>query len=318
MSHSGARRKERAEQLDIVRKVAEEKGFEVRSPIVFEGNAPAEVRENAELRAVLKASGGEAVAISRIWLGAPNSIKGPTEARFSRQSGSNLLIVGQREEAALAMVSLSILALSAQYPVGGVQFVLCDGTVPGSSECAFLERVVAAVPHEVRVAKNHEIPAVMEELDAEMKRRSGDEAAAAAGVPVFLIVHGLPKFKKLKSEDDFDFSFEEEKKANPGAVFSELICEGPSHGFHVIATVDTYNNVNRFVGRKALSEFEMRVLFQMSANDSASLADSPDASNLGLHRAMFYNEHEGYLETFRPYALPDDGWVEEAGGMLKG
>ena len=50
----------------------------------------------------------------------------------------------------------------------------------------------------------------------------------------------------------------------------------------------------------------------MSANDSASLIDSPQAGNLGLHRALFYNEHEGYLETFRPYAAPAPGWIEEA------
>jgi hypothetical protein len=54
----------------------------------------------------------------------------------------------------------------------------------------------------------------------------------------------------------------------------------------------------------------MRVLFQMSANDSASLIDNPKANNLGLHRALFYNEHEGWLETFRPYALPDGAWLE--------
>ena len=56
----------------------------------------------------------------------------------------------------------------------------------------------------------------------------------------------------------------------------------------------------------------------MSANDSASLADTPDGSNLGLHRALFYNEHEGYSETFRPYALPDNAWVEEAEVLLRG
>ena len=52
---------------------------------------------------------------------------------------------------------------------------------------------------------------------------------------------------------------------------------------------------------------------QMSANDSASLCDEPKASTLGLHRALFYNEQEGYLETFRPYALPEIGWIEAAG-----
>ena len=33
---------------------------------------------------------------------------------------------------------------------------------------------------------------------------------------------------------------------------------------------------------------------------------------LGLHRALFYNAQEGYLETFRPYALPGNEWLEYA------
>ena len=99
-------------------------------------------------------------------------------------------------------------------------------------------------------------------------------------------------------------------------MLNDLICEGTRLGFHVIATCDTYNNVNRYFSRKALSEFEMRVLFQMSANDSASLIDNPKASMLGLHRALFYNAQEGYLETFRPYALPGREWVEQAAQNL--
>ena len=102
----------------------------------------------------------------------------------------------------------------------------------------------------------------------------------------------------------------------PASQFSKIITEGPSHRIHTIATVDTYNNVTRFLGRKGLTEFEMRVLFQMSSNDSASLCDSP-ANMLGLHRALFYNEQEGTLETFRPYALPERRWREETIQKLK-
>jgi len=58
-------------------------------------------------------------------------------------------------------------------------------------------------------------------------------------------------------------------------------------------------------------------LFQMSANDSASLIDSPRAGTLGLHRALYYNEQEGYTETFRPYALPTEEWIGEAGRHLE-
>jgi len=88
-----------------------------------------------------------------------------------------------------------------------------------------------------------------------------------------------------------------------------LITEGSARGIHLIVTADTYNNVTRFLGRKALTEFEMRVVFQMSASDSASLIDAPDAATLGLHRALYYNEREGSLETFRPYAPPGDDWI---------
>ena len=118
--------------------------------------------------------------------------------------------------------------------------------------------------------------------------------------PVFLLIHGLQSYSKLRYEEDFGFSASDAEAApNPAAVLNKLICEGTRLGFHVIAACDTYNNVNRFLSRKALSEFEMRVLFQMSANDSASLIDNPKASMLGLHRALFFNAQEGYLETFR-------------------
>jgi hypothetical protein len=42
----------------------------------------------------------------------------------------------------------------------------------------------------------------------------------------------------------------------------------------------------------------------------------PKPSTLGLHRALLYNEQEGYLETFRPYALPSGDWIEEAAKKL--
>ena len=43
---------------------------------------------------------------------------------------------------------------------------------------------------------------------------------------------------------------------------------------------------------------------------------APDAATLGLHRALFYNDREGYLETFRPYAQPGNDWIEEVARSL--
>ena len=98
---------------------------------------------------------------------------------------------------------------------------------------------------------------------------------------------------------------------NPAQAFANLLNEGGPAGIHVIAAIDTWNNVSRWIPRKLLGEFEMRVLFQMSINDSSNLIDSPAASTLGMHRALFHNEHYGTLETFRPYAMPDADWLEK-------
>jgi hypothetical protein len=69
--------------------------------------------------------------------------------------------------------------------------------------------------------------------------------------------------------------------------------------------------------RRALREFGMRVIFQMSQEDSANLIDSPAASKLGQHRAFYYKEEEGRLEKFRPYALPSDQWLTWVGEQLR-
>jgi DNA segregation ATPase FtsK/SpoIIIE, S-DNA-T family len=309
--------RERDTYLAKVREVAVNHKDTRAGPIVFEGNAPAEIGENELLSQLLESGRSQRALAPRIWLGAPNCIKGPTEAIFHRQSGNNLLIVGQRDEAVLAILSIGLLTLAAQHPPGTARIILLDSSPPRTPQRGMLERVIKAVPGgEITLAKQGDLPEIMGELAAEMRKRL--EAPDAEGAPaVFLVINGLQKFGKLRYEEDFGFSTPEpDAPVNPAMALNSLVCEGTRLGLHVIAACDTYNNVSRFLSRKALSEFEMRVAFQMSANDSASLLETPRASTLGLHRALFFNEQEGYLETFRPYALPSVEWIEQAGKKL--
>ena len=87
---------------------------------------------------------------------------------------------------------------------------------------------------------------------------------------------------------------------------------------HTIVWCDSLNNLNRSFERQGLREFEIRVLFQMSANDSSTLIDNPAAGKLGEHRALFFSEEEGKLEKFRPYAYPDDEWLGTVRQQLRG
>jgi hypothetical protein len=69
--------------------------------------------------------------------------------------------------------------------------------------------------------------------------------------------------------------------------------------------------------RGALKEFELRVLFQMSASDSSQLVDSPLASKLGPQRAIFIHEETGTFEKFRPYAFPSAEWLAGVSASLR-
>jgi DNA segregation ATPase FtsK/SpoIIIE-like protein len=296
--------------LEKIQQFAGRQAPVAREPIVFEGNAPADIHDNALLRAALGADAIKPAGAFRVWLGAPNSIKGPTEAVLRRQSGNNLLIVGQREEAALGMLVISLISLAAQHPKPAAQFLVFDTSPAETPEARLLERAVRALPHAARLVKAGEVSEVLGELAAEFDRRSEPQAGTSAP-EIYLLVHGLQKNRNLRFDEDLSFSPDAASGGNAGLQFNKLICEGVGLGFHVIATCDTYNNVMRFLSRKALSEFEMRVVFQMSASDSASLIDTQQANSLGLHRALFFNGHEGWLETFRPYALPDEAWLTE-------
>jgi hypothetical protein len=302
--------------LAKVRARADQNGNHYPGPIVFEGNAPADVRENHLLRNILQKPASQVPAQSAIWLGAPNSIKGPTEAVFKRQSGSHLLVVGQSEERTTTLLAVALAALAAQFPKDAAQFVVFDSTPPGFPQREIMDRLLASLPHKAVPANNSNLPEVMAALAEELKQRAENDSA---GPEIFVLIQGLQNFKKLRQEDEFSFASSSSGDGpNPAATLMSLITEGPARGIHLLITCDTYNNVSRSLGRKALTEFEMRVVFQMSAGDSASLIDAPAASTLGLHRALLYNDREGSLETFRPYAQPDGGWVEDTARQLKG
>ncbi|MFC7336540.1 FtsK/SpoIIIE domain-containing protein [Haloferula chungangensis] len=283
---------ERNERLDEVIALARERGIKMPAPVVFEGNAPAELLDNELFEAALAVPAIGKPKIARAWLGAPNSIKGPTEAAFVRQSGSNLLIVGQGEDRMKAILGGTLASLSSQYPTSGLKLVVLDP----EGDQGDLAELVKLLPQGGEIHVPGELDEAMAELAKRMDAGEGDD--------VFLVVRDLQRFKSLKPDEEFSFSFDDSGGSgeSPSKIFQKLITEGPALGIHVVVSIDTWSNVGRWIPRKMLSDFQMRVLFQMSGNDSAALIDTPAAGNLGLHRALLYHEAMGSLETFRPYA----------------
>jgi ABC-type multidrug transport system fused ATPase/permease subunit len=307
----------REDYLDQIHDLAEHKLTRRLPPqIVFEGNAPADVRKNDFLqRAIVTV--GEPQPLQRAglaWLGEAIAIKDPTCAIFRRQSGSNLMVIGQQEDAALGMFATALVSLAAQQPPAealdrgaGCRFFVLDGMAEDALHAGLFQRLAEVLPHPVQIGGWRDAAGMVATLSAELDRRQ--QAHDTHAPALFVVVQGLQRFRDLRrSEEDFGFSKPDEP-ANPAKQFANLLKEGPGFGIHLLVWCDTLNNLHRTLERHALRDFELRVLFQMGSADSSNLIDSPLASKLGMHRAIFFAEEQGKLEKFRPYGIPTAEWL---------
>ena len=283
---------------------------------VFEGNVPADIRNNFPLRNRIEAPSAPGDGAGTVaWVGEANAIKGPTEVRFRNQGGANLLIVGQQKEAALGIVMGSVVGLAAAHPPRSARFLILDGSPPELGFGARFTELARAIPQDIELVEYGNVPKAIEDLDAEIKAR---QESGKTGPPTYLVIYDLQRFRKLRQGDEYEFSSGGEDKPPPSKCLANVLAEGPARGIHGLVWCDGVNNLTRTFSRKTMKEFEMRILFQMSPTDSAELIDSPQASKLGLHRGLLYLEQEGTLETFRPYGLPESAWLEEVKLALAG
>jgi len=232
-----------------------------------------------------------------------------------RQNSSNLLMVGHREESALGVFASCFISLAAQNPPAAAKFYIFDGMRSDAPEVGFWDRLAAVAPHAVKISDVRDTPATLAEIAEDLAARQ--QAGHDNPPPVYLFVYNLGRFRELRKEDDFAFS-SSDGPASPAKMLSTILREGPPHGIHTLIWCDTYSNVARMLDRQSMQDFEMRILFQMNANDSASLMDSPEASRLGVHRAILYDEGQGVLEKFRPYGLPSSEYLAEVEKQLHG
>jgi DNA segregation ATPase FtsK/SpoIIIE, S-DNA-T family len=295
----------RQELLNDLRILGE--GRNIAPPLVFEGSSTADLFRNAPLQKLLDKPTRTVAGPAYAYLGDPIAIKDPTTATFRAQSAANLLLLGQHEEAALGIMASAMVSICAKLRPTTAPFALIDGTPDDSEYADYLRHAVAAVGFASANVERAEIANVLMDFGNDLEKRRLGEAEKT---PRFLFVHGLHRLRELrKPEDEYGFG----KKAgatNPGEIFANLLREGPPLGIHVITWCDTLTNLNRAIDRAGLKEFTLRVLFQMSPTDSSQLIDTPAASRLGRHRALFIEEGNERPEKFRPYGLPPIGKLQ--------
>ena len=257
-----------------------------------------------------------------VWFGASVSIKDPTGGRFARQSGSNLVVVGHQEEPALGVLAASVVALAAQQAVAAevppdqrARLLIIDGGRPESSYAGMWRDVADALPQTVEVARARDAAASIADVAEELSRR--DRLADQAAQDWYLLLYDLGRLRELRrNENDFSFSRDSSEPPSPAQQLAEILREGPHWGIHTLIWCDNYNNLNRALDRSSLRDLEMRVVFQMNANDSSNLIETPAASRLEQQRGLFYSDDRGTAEKFRPYAPPTAAWLEAVRSQL--
>jgi flagellar biosynthesis GTPase FlhF/energy-coupling factor transporter ATP-binding protein EcfA2 len=274
------------------------------APIVFEGSIAADLAQNTLLRDLWQ-NPRKPTNQWHAWLGDAVAIKDPTCAVFRKQSGSNVMMLGQQEEVAVALTIASLISLAAGVDPALAQpsIHLVVGQALDEAGEALLTQLLDILP--VRLWPQRELGTLLNQLADEIERRGQVNAP-----PQFLCLHGLHRLRDLrKPDDDFGYVKKGEEK-NPYRQFTHILKEGPPAGIFTLLWCDTLISLQRCFDRQTLREFDQRVLMQMSAADSSSLMDSPIAAKLGPQRALFYTEDQGKIEKFRPYALPPLEWIQ--------
>lgn len=273
--------------------------------VVFEGNKPVDPETHIGLISHLTAPPATPQAI----LGEPVAIKPATRVLFRRQPGSNMLLIGQQEEAAMATLQAALACLARP----GSKLIVLEGTAADSP----LRGCLSALPKlmgrfapppadMLETVDYRDVDAAIGRVYDQLQSRLADPDAGVSAGPIFVVIYALQRYRSLrKSGDDYSsFSMSDEpKKLSPDKQLAEIIREGPAVGIHILAWADTLVAVERVVERGLMREFDHRVLFQMSASDSSALIDSPAANRLGPHRALLFSEEQGILEKFRPFSL---------------
>ena len=283
--------------------------------VVFDGDSPSRLEEDPDLAALLATTPTPAQAQVRAWLGQSSSLAGAAEVVLPNAAGGNLLIIGQNRDGAASTLTALAVGLAARHRPGALRLVALDGEGQDGPFAGMCTALAASLPHGVVRHEPRQAGELLADLEACLeRRRAGEEDQLSAG-PILLSIFALQRLRALRPDDDL--SFERGADTPPAERFARILANGPEYGIHVAVWCDSLASVQRGLPRRALRDFESRVLFQMSVADSSELMDGDAAGRLGLHGALLVSLGDGRLEKFRPCTLPSPAILARLGQEVK-
>jgi hypothetical protein len=238
-------------------------------------------------------------------IGKPFEIKPETRFAFQRQSNSNLLIVGQRKFAKkVAQILIPVMMSLAAGTENEIEFLVLN-LLPQGVDDSYLKvnSVIENLPIKVVNFDETEFEKNINELVKIISKPAGRKATNKTSTQItkYLFLLGLHDVNAFKKKLDFEES--------PLAVkLKNIIQTGPEAGIHTIFWVDTLRTFEKILSMHELMDFDARVLFPMTSDDSYALGGKNFPG--GSDNVYLFRQESNELERFAAFGLPSFEWIE--------
>ena len=295
------------ERARLLGQIQAKAGNKYTPPVIFEGNTPAKLGDNAELRAAWqqfpKINTGRK---AKLWLGEPLEINDAgSHAQFDliRYGGNNTLIIGDSEHHAYALLLACVMSLNAQIASKDLHLLVADFAVPESEMQDVWKTCLPTLAPSSNLMAGRQLAALLPDLRKTIEARLD---GAAASKTIVLTICGLHRWREMRPSGEYGGQSESSKQ------LLWILENGPEVGVHVLAWADNLPNFERALKRSALMSFDLRVGLRMSDADSGALFGNAIAAKLADLRALLRHEtwQIGEFKKFKPYAL--DGFLKLA------
>lgn len=277
-----------------------------RKPLLFEGNRPATIRDNAALVSLVGQPPAATPRAIPIYVGEPAAIQeSHTFYKMRRQSGDNLIIVGQDEETLFSIFVSALVSWSLGQPHGSARIVIFNLS---NVDDPLHERfdTLSRLPQNVTIARNRDIVAILDQYAALLDERMARSDAGGADVkadPVLLAFYGLQRARDLSRDGGIG------KPA--GKKLIHLIHDGPENGISIVAAADTCANLLRVIDSKDLNDFGGRIA-SIGGDSAKVLGEHGIGFKVREHYGVLYEpERPDALQKFRTYGLGQLEWLEQ-------
>lgn len=278
---------ERSSLVAELRRLADNHAF-TRRPVVFEAHLPVSV---TDVPAVTFQEQRSPITL-RLPLGLPLTLGGPVAAELRREPGGNLLIVTP-EDQAYPCLSVILTTLAAS----GVEACVCDYGGLDAPWSPTLERL-AGTGLPVTVVRRREAAETLRRVAETVTERHNLREYRAR--PHVLVLGGVHRAREFDAEASGDES----------ELLERILRDGPEVGIHVICWCDRPVSLQRRLSSGAQRELGVRLVGQMSKDDSFQLIDSDLAAHLDLSQMVLDDHDRATTTRLRRFDMPTPTWVE--------